>query len=297
MSRKSATKQALLTIAKKTIPSLSAKKSNFNLQPIAGELSSLLQQSETPDVSIIIPAYCEEETISEVLQRVVKISWSLGNVEIIVVDDGSSDKTGEKVKGFPFVKYVRHQTNMGKGAAIRTGLKTARGKILVIQDADLEYLPECIPSIVEPIANGSMDIVYGSRFKGKPEGMTISHFIGNSILSVVARLLYSVKITDIMTGQKAFRRTVLESAQIEENGFAVEIELTCIGFNGNKNQKFTEVPIPYAYRQHGVSKIGYIDGFKSLVKLFVLFLKTEPVSTKPLGNKKQLRSQMLPTVP
>jgi glycosyltransferase involved in cell wall biosynthesis len=295
MSRKSATKQALITIAKKTIPSLSAKKSNFNLQPITGELSSLLE-SETPDVSIIIPAYCEEETISEVLQRVVKVSWEMGNVEIIVVDDGSTDQTGEKVKAFPFVKYIRHEINRGKGAAIRTGLQSARGKIFVIQDADLEYLPETIPSIVKPIADGSVDIVYGSRFKGKPEGMTISHYIGNSILSMVARFLYSVKITDIMTGQKAFRRSLLESAQIEENGFAVEIELTCIGFNGNKNQKYTEVPIPYSYRQHGVSKIGYIDGFKSLVKLFTLFLKTEPASTESISDEKQLNNQMLQTV-
>jgi glycosyltransferase involved in cell wall biosynthesis len=201
----------------------------------------------------------------------------MGNVEIIVVDDGSIDKTGEKVKAFPFVKYLHHPTNLGKGAAIRTGLQSARGKVIVIQDADLEYLPESIPSIVEPIANGSVDIVYGSRFKGKPEGMTISHYIGNAVLSMVARFLYSVKITDIMTGQKAFRRSILESAQIEENGFAVEIELTCIGFNGNETQKYAEVPIPYAYRQHGKSKIGYIDGFKSLVKLFVLFFRTETV--------------------
>jgi glycosyltransferase involved in cell wall biosynthesis len=266
-------RQTIITIDNETLPCNSKKKSTFSLHPIDGAITSLTKHSVAPDVSIIIPAYCEEQTIAEVLQRVIKISWSLGNVEIIVVDDGSTDHTGEKVAAFPFVKYVRHQINMGKGAAIRTGIKEARGKVLVIQDADLEYLPECIPSMVQPILEGSMDIVYGSRFKGKPEGMSFSHYVGNAILSMVARFLYNIKITDIMTGQKAFKRAILSSAELEENGFAVEIEMTCKGFN--KNQKFREVPIPYSYRQHGVSKIAYVDGVKSLVKLLTIFLRTE----------------------
>lgn len=266
----SKTKQTLLTV--KTINT--AQRSNFNIQPLHGA-TSLTQPSTTPDVSIIIPAYCEEETISEVLQRVIKVSWSMGNVEIIVVDDGSTDKTGQKVQAFPFIKYIRHQVNQGKGAAMRTGIKEAHGKILVLQDADLEYLPEYIPSLVQPIANGEMDIVYGSRFEGRPEGMSLSHFIGNSILSLAARFLYSVKITDIMTGQKAFRRSILETVNLEENGFAVEIEITCHSLNTGATQKFAEVPIPYSYRQHGVSKIVYMDGFKSLVKLFSLYLRSD----------------------
>jgi dolichol-phosphate hexosyltransferase len=251
---------------------LDTKPSIFNMQPLKGDIATLT--STTPDVSIIVPAYCEEDTITEVLQRVIKVSWSMGNVEIIVVDDGSTDKTGQKVRAFPFIKYVRHTINQGKGAAIRTGIKEARGKIVVIQDADLEYLPEYIPSIVKPIQENKMDIVYGSRFEGRPDGMSFSHFVGNSILSVVARFLYSVKITDIMTGQKAFRREVVATMNIEENGFAVEIELTCLGLNGHRHGKYSEVPIPYAYRQHGVSKIGYLDGVKSLVKLFALFLRS-----------------------
>ena len=125
-----------------------------------------------------------------------------------------------------------------------------------------------------------MDIVYGSRFKGKPEGMSFSHFIGNSVLSAVARFLYNIQITDIMTGQKAFKRSALNSTELEENGFAVEIEITCLGFN--TDQKFTEIPIPYSYRRHGVSKIAYLDGFKSLVKLFTFFLRTDTQNqTKP----------------
>lgn len=267
-------RQNLLNLKKQTKTSNNAK-SVFNIQPINGAKSVLSQPSLTPDVSIIIPAYCEEETIAEVLKRVIKVSWSLGDVEIIVVDDGSTDKTGKVVAGFPFVKYIRHKTNMGKGAALRTGIKYSRGKILVIQDADLEYAPEYIPSIVKPIADNSVDMVYGSRFNSRPEGMSISHYIGNSILSSVAGFLYAVKINDIMTGQKAFRRNLLEAAELKENGFAVEIEITTIGLNGSEQTKYGEVPIPYSYRQHGVSKIGYIDGFKSLIKLFATFFSSE----------------------
>ncbi len=273
VSRRNAAKQTLLTIVENAIQSFAVNKSAFNIEPIGGAFYSL--PTQTPDVSIIIPAYCEEETITEVLQRVIKVSWSMGNVEIIVVDDGSDDSTADKVAAFPFIKYVRHEINQGKGAAIRTGIQNARGNILVIQDADLEYLPEYIPSLVEPIVEGNMNIVYGTRFRGRPDGMSFSHFLGNSILSFVARCLYNVKITDIMTGQKAFRRELLENAKIEENGFTVEIELTCIGLNGNQTDKYYEVPIPYAYRQHGVSKIGYSDGFKSLVKLFSTYLRVD----------------------
>jgi len=267
-------RQNLLNLKKQTKTSNNAK-SVFNIQPINGAKSVLSHPSLTPDVSIIIPAYCEEETIAEVLKRVIKVSWSLGDVEIIVVDDGSTDKTGKVVAGFPFVKYIRHKTNMGKGAALRTGIKYSRGKILVIQDADLEYAPEYIPSIVKPISDNSVDMVYGSRFNSRPEGMSISHYIGNSILSAVAGFLYAVKINDIMTGQKAFRRDLLEAAELKENGFAVEIEITTIGLNGSEQTKYGEVPIPYSYRQHGVSKIGYIDGFKSLIKLFATFFSSE----------------------
>jgi Glycosyltransferases involved in cell wall biogenesis len=265
----SKTKQALLTTKK-----VKVQKSTFNIQPLHGAIA-LTQPSTTPDVSIIIPAYCEEETISEVLQRVIKVSWSMGNVEIIVVDDGSTDKTGQKVQAFPFVKYIRHPVNLGKGAAMRTGIKEAHGKIIVLQDADLEYLPEYIPSLVQPIADGYMDIVYGSRFEARPQGMSLSHFVGNSILSLVARFLYSVKITDIMTGQKAFRKSVLKSVELEEDGFAVEIEITCRGLNNRDCQKYAEVPIPYSYRRHGVSKLVYMDGFKSLIKLFALYLTSD----------------------
>lgn len=270
-------KQTKITGNNKPIRCVCEQKSSFYLSHNGG-LAFLRKQLPIPDVSVIIPAYHEEKTIGEVIQRVIKVSGSLGNVEIIVVDDGSTDRTGEKVAAFPFVKYIRHEHNMGKGAAIRTGIKNSHGKVLVIQDADLEYLPDCIPSLVKPISAGEMDIVYGSRFKGRPDGMSFSHFVGNSLLSLVARFMYNVQITDIMTGQKAFRRSVLDSGELKEKGFAVEIEITCLSLNGDR--RFTEVPIPYSYRRHGVSKIAYFDGVKSLIKLLTTFLRADTLDKK-----------------
>jgi glycosyltransferase involved in cell wall biosynthesis len=269
MSSQHSAKQTVVTFDKKS-HFVYETRNAFSLTPLDGDLN-LPTQLQTPDVTVIIPAYCEEETISEVIQRVINITWTLGNVEIIVVDDGSTDRTAEKIAAFPLVKHIRHEHNLGKGAALRTGIQNARGKILVIQDADLEYAPEFIPSLVEPIADGTVDIVYGSRFKGDPDGMSFSHFIGNSILSLVARFLYRTKITDIMTGQKAFRKSVLDAAKIGENGFAVEVEMTSLSLNGA--QRFTEIPIPYVYRSHGTSKIGNMDGVRSLVKMFTTYLK------------------------
>ena len=266
-------KQSVLMIDKKATACPCKQESVTYLQPINGDLANLLEQSQPPDVSVIIPAYCEEKTIAEVLQRVIKVSWTLGDVEIIVIDDGSTDRTSEIVATFPLVKCVQHEYNLGKGAAIRTGIKNAQGKVLAIQDADLEYAPEYIPSLVRPILDGLSDIVYGSRLKGDPDGMSFSHLVGNSVLSMVARFLYNEQITDVMTGQKAFLRSVLDSVELEENGFAVEVEMTHLGLNGG-NRRFLEVPISYSYRHHGVSKIANADGIKSLFKLITYFLKS-----------------------
>ncbi|MGA2385892.1 MAG: glycosyltransferase family 2 protein [Candidatus Bathyarchaeia archaeon] len=241
-------------------------------QQIDGDLDVLPQQSDAPDVSVIIPAYNEEETIAEVLRRMIKVSWSLGNVEIIVVDDGSSDRTREEVTAFPLVKCFSHAVNRGKGAAVRTGIENSHGKVVVINDADLEYEPEYLPMLVKPILDGSSDIVYGSRFKGDTDGMSFSHYVGNSVLSLMARFLYSREITDIMTGQKAFRRSILDGAKLREDGFAVEVEMTCAGLNAGR--RFKEVPIPYLYRRHGYSKIANMDGVRSFIKLITLFLTT-----------------------
>jgi len=215
-------------------------------------------------VSIIVPAYNEVDTIEAVLSRLLKVCQSLPSFEIIVIDDGSTDGTAERVERFSSVRLVR-QENQGKGAALRTGLRVSEGDIVVIQDADMEYHPEDIPQLIEPILRGKADAVYGSRFKGNMDGMSFSHYIGNRLISLSTKLLFGVSVTDVMTGHKAFRRKIFNPALIKENGFTVEIEITARIL---KNRwRLIEIPIAYSYRKHGVAKINYADGLRSLLKV------------------------------
>ena len=156
---------------------------------------------------------------------------------------------------------------MGKGRAIVTGLSESRGKIVVIQDADGEYPPEEIPKIISPIVKKEADIVFGSRFMGATAGygMSVTHRLGNIILSLAASLLYSVKITDIMTGHKAFSKEAIDSIGLSADGFEIEVEMT--GRLLSNGWKFMEVPIPYLKRRVGVAKITAHDGFICLAKL------------------------------
>lgn len=221
-----------------------------------------------PSVTVIVPTYNEEETIGQVLSELIKIEPKVSSLEIIVVDDGSSDRTKDEIAKFPSVIYVRHQRNMGKGMALKTGLKIARGKTVVIQDADMEYSPTEIPQLIKPILDGRADVVFGSRFIGKRNGMSFSHLVGNVMLSRAASLLYQENITDIMTGHKAFSSKVLESLRLKENGFSIEVELTAkVLKNG---WKILEIPIGYSYRTHGAAKIRYRDGLGSFLKLLTI---------------------------
>jgi glycosyltransferase involved in cell wall biosynthesis len=216
-------------------------------------------------VSIVVPVYNEEKTVGKVLKDVMILRLPVPSVEVIVVDDGSTDWTANEIAKFPFVKYIAHKENRGKGAALSTGFKAATGDIFVIQDADLEYPTENISKLLGPILNGQADVVYGSRFKGKYDGMSFSHYVGNKILSLTASLLYQTSVTDIMTGSKCFRREVIESLDLQEEGFEVETEMTAkILRNG---WRLVEVPIRYSKRSFGTAKIKFYDGFNSLFRL------------------------------
>ena len=179
-----------------------------------------------PEVSIIVPAYNEEETICKVVAELLQIKDLIPAMEIIVVDDGSTDKTVSELSKFSTIKLIKHEHNMGKGAALKTGFNVAKGRVLLVQDADMEYSPHEIPNLIKPILDGKADVVYGSRFQSKPDGMSTTHFLGNIILSMTASILYKRKITDVMTGYKAFSSKVAKSIHLKENGFSVEVELT-----------------------------------------------------------------------
>lgn len=217
-------------------------------------------------ISVIVPVYNEENTIGEVLSRLKSLKINM-SMEIIVINDGSNDNTIKILKEHSDIKIIQHNYNRGKGIAIRNGIFNSNGNIIVIQDADLEYDPKQIPRLVKPILNRDADVVFGSRFLGKIEGMTFLHIIGNKILSFVAQLLYRKKITDIMTGYKAFNKNVIKFLDINENGFEVEVEITSKILK--RNIKLLEVPISYKYRTTGYSKITYWHGLNSLIKLIL----------------------------
>lgn len=228
------------------------------------------KEPKAPMVSIIVPVYNEEKSIGKTLRQIEQLHLLLPSMEVIVVDDGSTDQTTSEVAKFPFVKCVAHGENRGKGAALCTGFQAATGDIFVIQDADLEYPPSNIPKLVEPILNGGADVVYGSRFRGSHEGMSFSHYVGNKVLSLTARLLYQAPITDVMTGHKCFTRRVLESLDLKENDFTIEVEITAkVLKNG---WRLVEVPITYSRRLFGKAKISYADGISSLFQLIKDFM-------------------------
>jgi glycosyltransferase involved in cell wall biosynthesis len=215
-------------------------------------------------VSVVIPFYNEGDNVCQLLENLALLREKL-NLEIIFVDDGSTDRTQSRIKGKPYVRLISHLKNYGKGAAIRTGLRHCTGEILVIQDADLEYPVENIPKIIEPIVQNRADVVFGSRFLGRKQGMKPLHVIGNKALSLTTSLLFGVWISDVMTGHKAFKMSAFKMLKLEQNGFCIEVEIAAkllISHFGIFNE-----PISYRVRQHGKSKITLRHGIECLARL------------------------------
>jgi glycosyltransferase involved in cell wall biosynthesis len=213
-------------------------------------------------LSIVIPVYNEEATIHEVVGRVASIPC---NKEIILVDDCSRDRSREllgELAGKPFIKVIFQKKNQGKGAALRTGFAHATGTVIIVQDADLEYDPRDIPKVIRPIAKGEADVVYGSRFLGASTYRSWIHRCGNSILTCASNLTTGLKLTDMETCYKAFRRETLEGIEIEQNRFGFEPEITAK--LSKKKLRFTEVPISYDARSYDEGKkIGVQDLFNA----------------------------------
>lgn len=222
-------------------------------------------------LSIIIPAFNEEKTILSVLKKLQTVSLPQISREYIVVDDGSIDKTPEVVEKFApankEVKFFRHAKNRGKGAAVRTGIEHATGEYVLIQDADLEYDPSDIISLLEPILQKKTEVVYGTRLKRMPNfsrdertPQFFAHYLGNKVLSLITSILYGQWITDMETGYKLFPRDALRNITLHARSFELEPEITAkLLKNG---YKIYEVPIKSNPRDYGQGKklIAWKDG-------------------------------------
>lgn len=215
-------------------------------------------------VSIIIPVYNEENHIEKIIPQVQKAPVDIEK-EIIIVDDGSTDKTAKilkKYQKFKNIKIIFQTKNKGKGSAIRRGLKETRGEIILIQDADDEYSVQDYPKILEPIIRGKAKVVYGSRFLGKISGMRLQNRLANKILTFTANILYGLKITDEATAYKVFSKDVIKSINLKCERFEFCPEVTAK--IAKRGHKILEVPINYCGRTTASGKkIKLKDAFSA----------------------------------
>jgi glycosyltransferase involved in cell wall biosynthesis len=220
----------------------------------------------TPRVSVVMPCFNERDTVREIVRRVLETPMAL---ELVVVDDASTDGTeailNELARSEPRMTLVRHRTNRGKGAAIRTGLSRCRGDVIVVQDADLEYDPAELPAVVAPVLRGDVDALYGSRFfAGSGATLGLVHRFANWALTWLTNLAAGLRLTDAHTCYKAFRRETLLAIDIEEDRFGFDTEVT-IKVAKVLGARFGEVPIGYRPRSYEEGKkIGLRDALRTL---------------------------------
>ena len=237
-------------------------------------------------VSVVIPAYNEQAFIREILLRVqaTGLAW-----EILVVDDGSTDGTRQILEELQQIKssgageadlpggshrlrldnihFLFQEQNLGKGAALRRGFAEAAGDIFLVQDADLEYDPKDYPKLLEPILDGRADVVYGSRFLGGPQRVHFFwHYVGNKFLTLLSDMITNLKLTDMETCYKVFRREVIESMRLRSNRFEIEPEMTAK--IARRKWRIYEVSVSYSGRSYEEGKkITWRDGFKALYSI------------------------------
>jgi len=213
-------------------------------------------------LSVIIPVYNEKNTLEKILDKVLAVPLEK---EVILVDDCSKDGSREILKNMnrSGVVTVFHDVNKGKGAAIRTGLQYVTGDVVVIQDADLEYDPNEYLKLIEPIKSGHADVVYGSRFSGKTEKMSLAHYLGNKVLTIATNILYGTKLTDMETCYKMVKAPIFKSLKLRANRFDFEPEITAKLLKNGK--KIIEIPISYEGRHWTEGKkITWKDGIAAL---------------------------------
>ncbi len=215
-------------------------------------------------LTVIIPVYNEAKTIREIVRRVQDVDLAS---EILIVDDGSTDGTRQvlsELDGTGNVRVILHEKNQGKGSAVRTGISNARGEVLLIQDADLEYDPREYPDLLRPIEEGIADVVYGSRFLGAARRPILFwNMVANKILTLMTNILYNNILSDMETGYKVFKREVLEGVVLHAKRFDFEPEFTAKMLK--RKVRIYEVPIAFNPRDYSDGKkIGMKDAFEAV---------------------------------
>jgi glycosyltransferase involved in cell wall biosynthesis len=220
--------------------------------------------AESPLISIVVPAFNEVATIETLIGRLQDSLEGLQH-EIVIVDDCSTDGTSDLIRKLNggAIRAICHRRNQGKGAALRTAFEQVAGEIIVIQDADLEYDPKDIPTLLQPILNGHADVVFGSRFRGQAQRVHMFwHQLANSLLTWFSNIMNNLNLSDMETGYKAFRKSVLDQIQIREQRFGFEPEITAKV--ARLKCRVYEVPISYHGRDYTQGKkIGFRDAVRA----------------------------------
>lgn len=218
-------------------------------------------------LSIIMPVFNEGDSVTKSVKRVLALKLSGIKIELIIINDGSTDKTLAELRKIvdPRVTIISHKVNRGKGAAITTALKRMMGDIAVIQDADMEYDPDDLKFLLAPILDGRADVVFGSRFvgSGPHRVMYFWHYVANKLITFIGDALTNLNLTDIETGYKAFTREVIENINLKEKGFSFDPEFTVKV--AKKGFRIYEVGVSYAGRSYAEGKkISWRDGIMAV---------------------------------
>jgi glycosyltransferase involved in cell wall biosynthesis/phospholipid N-methyltransferase len=243
-------------------------------------------------LSVVVPVYNERFLVRESLRRVLEAApgWEgVSRVEVLVVEDGSRDGTRELLReyaaGEPRIRLIEHPRNLGKGAAVRTGIAEATGDLIAFHDADLEYDPRDLGRLVRPFLEDGADVVYGSRFAAAERRRVLyfRHALGNKLITFLSDLATDLNLTDVETCYKMFRASILKSLPIRSNDFRLEIELTAKA--AKRNCRIFEVPISYVGRTYREGKkIGWRDGVRALQAIAKYWLIDDLYSDDPWGG-------------